>query len=565
MKKYFAQTKIWLFLMVFALLMNNIVDVFVALFMQKVADFAIAGEMEQLVQMMIKGVMFLILSYVSWYLYTVFRARFLMEGKYALKRDSMNSILKADINKFSGTNTAKYLTIFSTDAGAIELDYLDNIPYIAVNVVALALYIGVLFYFSVPLAIVDLTVSMLLLVIPILLGKKMETAQRNYTQEQDRFNARTKDILNGFEVIKSFGAEQKIAQQFADINRSVEKKQFLNRKIIGLNQTLGEGTGYLISMLNYSLGAFLVIKGDITIGAMLGAMQMVARITFPLLQIMNGVARYKGNKANRERVQQLEQLEETSDRAKQPINELFPIEIRDLHFGYTPDKPILNGVDWTLEAGKKYAIVGGSGSGKSTLIKLIMDYYSEFTGQITMSGQNIREVDRRDIYHKIAMIQQNVIMFDDSFRNNITMYEIFPDDKIWEALQEAGLKQLAEKLPQGLDSRIKENGKNFSGGERQRISIARAFIRNAPMVIMDEATSSLDNQNAFQIEQDILTRKDLTALVVTHKLNESILKLYDEIIVLQHGKIIEKGSFQQLMENQKYFYNLYNVSGNLDI
>ena len=205
--------------------------------------------------------------------------------------------------------------------------------------------------------------------------------------------------------------------------------------------------------------------------------------------------------------------------------------------------------------------MGASGCGKSTLIKLMMDYYTDFSGQITMGGQDIRDIDRRDLYHQMAMIQQSVIMFDDTFRNNITMYETYPDERIWEVLKESGLREMTEKLPQGLDSRIEENGKNFSGGERQRISIARAFIRNAPMVIMDEATSSLDNQTAYQIEQDILTRKGLTALVVTHKLNENTLKLYDEIIVLQHGKIIEKGSFQQLMERQQYFYSLYHVTG----
>ena len=563
MKQYFAKAKGWLYLWVLLLTVDIGLDVFAAFFMQRISDIAISGDLQGLFWPVVQGFAYVLACYILYYVLNMVRGGFLRESKSALKHDTMGSLLRSDINRFSESNSAKYLTIFNNDINTVEMDYFANLPEMLVTAVSLVVYVAVLFYFSPILAAIDVLASMLLLVIPSLVGNRLEKAQRDYNLSMDQFNANTKDILNGFEVIKSFGAEQSIQRQFDAVNQKTENQHFLFRKLLGLNHSLGEGTSYLVMILNYSVGAYLVATGKITLGALLGALQMVGHITFPVRQIFDGIARYKGSKPSIQRILQLDQMEDTQTKEKQPLHQLFPIEVRDLHFGYNPEEPVLNGIDWKVEAGKKYAVVGASGCGKSTLIKLMMDYYTDFSGQITMGGQDIRDIDRRDLYHQMAMIQQSVIMFDDTFRNNITMYETYPDERIWEVLKESGLREMTEKLPQGLDSRIEENGKNFSGGERQRISIARAFIRNAPMVIMDEATSSLDNQTAYQIEQDILTRKGLTALVVTHKLNENTLKLYDEIIVLQHGRIIEQGSFQQLMERQQYFYSLYHVTGEI--
>lgn len=527
--------------------------------MQEITDVALNGKTEQLLIPVIKGFMYVMTCYVVYYFSGMTQARFLQKAKYSLKKDVISSLLHSDINSFSSVNTAKYMTIINNDINNIENNCLLNLPYLITTGISMAAYIAVLWHFSPFLSIIDISASFILLLIPSVTGKKMSEAQKKYSVSMDRFNTGLKDILSGFEVVKSFGAENSLEKQFDQVNESVENKRFHYRKINAVNQSLSESSIYLVMILNYVVGAYLVAAGNITVGGLLGAVQMVNHVVFPLRTIIDGTAQYKGTKACRNRVEEVLNMEEVKSDSKEKVEKLFPIHIQDLTFGYQKDSKILEQINLTIEEGKKYAIVGTSGCGKSTFIKILMKYYDNFEGKIEFGGKDIRALDRKEIYQKIAMIQQNVIMFDDSFRNNITMFDKFTDEEIQMALQESNLETLVERLPGGLDARVEENGKNFSGGERQRISMARAFIRHMPFLIMDEATASLDNQTAYQIEQDILNKENLTALVVTHKYQESILKMYDEIIVLQHGKVIEQGSFEDLMERKEYFYSLYHV------
>ncbi|MEF9953559.1 MAG: ATP-binding cassette domain-containing protein, partial [Clostridium sp.] len=235
------------------------------------------------------------------------------------------------------------------------------------------------------------------------------------------------------------------------------------------------------------------------------------------------------------------------------------IEVKAVKFSYTEDRKALNDINLVFEKNKKYAIVGESGCGKSTLIKLIMRYYNDYEGTITIDDKDLKSIYSMDLYKIISMIQQNVFMFDDSIKENIRLFSNHSDEDVIKSCERAGIIGLINTLDKGINSLVGENGNRLSGGEKQRIAIARALINNTKVLILDESTSALDNETAYNLEKSLLQLEDLTMIVVTHKLIKNILIDYDEIIVMKDGYVIEKGSFDELINLKGYFYSLYYI------
>ena len=249
-----------------------------------------------------------------------------------------------------------------------------------------------------------------------------------------------------------------------------------------------------------------------------------------------------------------EQVEATE---KVSIAKAGQIQVEGLRFSYEENKEVLHGLNYRFQEGKKYAVVGGSGSGKTTLIRLLMGYYSEYTGGIYFDGVCLDDIDRQSLYQHVAMIHQKVFLFEDTIRNNITMFQDCPDEQVWQAIHDAGLTQVVERMGHGLDSMVEENGRNLSGGEQQRIAIARAFARGTEVMLVDEATASLDPQTASQINQVLLEKEGLTLIAITHRTNQELLEAYDEVLVLEQGKLLEHGSYESLSPQRKQLLALH--------
>lgn len=212
----------------------------------------------------------------------------------------------------------------------------------------------------------------------------------------------------------------------------------------------------------------------------------------------------------------------------------------------------------TFDAGKKYAIVGASGSGKSTLLNLLMASHGNYSGKICYDGHEVKKISSESLYDIVSMIQQNVFVFNASIRNNITMFREFPTAEVDRAIELSGLSTLIAE--RGEDYLCGENGSGLSGGEKQRISIARSLLKHASVLLADEATAALDAQTAHQVTDDILSLTGVTRIVVTHTLEQAALRRYDGILVLKNGRIAESGTFDALMARKGYFYALYTVS-----
>ena len=234
------------------------------------------------------------------------------------------------------------------------------------------------------------------------------------------------------------------------------------------------------------------------------------------------------------------------------------IEVKNVTFAYEKGQEVLHGVSARFEAGKSYAIVGASGSGKSTLLNLLMAGRSDYGGDILYDGAELRDIRTESLYDIVSIVQQNVFIFNSSVRDNITMFREFDRAEVDEAIRLSGLSELI--AARGEDYLCGENGSGLSGGEKQRVSIARSLLRKTPVLLMDEATAALDTETAYNVTNSILGLDGLTRIVVTHSLDGTLLKRYDRILTLKNGNIIESGTFDELMEKKEYFYSLFTVS-----
>ena len=406
---------------------------------------------------------------------------------------------------------------------------------------------------------VAIALSILPLLVSIPASKEITRTEKNLSKENADFMEFMRDTLSGYSVIKSFQAEFELENRFHEENVKIEKAKFLRRFAEENINLLSTAASVVMRLGVFLFGAWLSLSNShVTPGIVLVFLQLLTFVITPIEKIPSLFA---NRKAARSLIAQTAELlyEKPDEQEKIEINTLkSAIEIQNLSFSYENNGKALQAVSLTFHAGKKYAIVGTSGSGKSTLFKLLTKYSSEYNGNILFDGIDLRNITYSSLSQIISVVQQNVFVFHDSIYNNICLYKSIPEEKFDYVIQKSGLSSLIQQ--KGKNFSCGANGNKLSGGEKQRISIARALLRNASILLMDEASSALDEKTADEIMNSILNMPDITSLVITHRLNSTLLKKYDGIFVLHHGKLIEFGTFDELMKNKGLLYSLILLS-----
>ena len=502
---------------------------------------------------------FVVLCAVLFLLKYASEPRFIARAMRQYKELAFQKLTEKSIASFRDESTAAYLSALTNDAASVEADYLAQQLAVITKTVTFFGALFMMLWYSPLLTAIAVGVTALPLAASLLTGGRLQAAEKQVSERNRDFTAALSDCLSGFAVVKTFKAEREIFQLFAESNRALEQEKFSRRRLKVLIGMIGAVTGLVAQLGVFLAGAWLALSGSgLTAGTVILFVNLMNFMIGPVSELPALLA---GRRAALGLIGKLADALEKDGSAggSRTLSRLeHGIELRDVSFGYEEGKDVLHHVSARFEAGRAYAIVGGSGSGKSTLLNLLLAENTGYRGSVLLDGTELRELSPEALYGLMSVIHQNVFVFNASIRDNVSMFREFPQEALDEAIRRAHLRELLDT--RGADYLCGENGKGLSGGEKQRVSIARSLLKKSSVLLVDEATAALDVQTAHQVSSDILDLTGMTRIVVTHSLEEALLRRYDGIFVLKNGTLAESGSFDELMQRKGYFYALFTVA-----
>lgn len=475
------------------------------------------------------------------------------------KNKVFQSILDRDYRDFSKEKSGKFISVLTENMKKIEQDYLHQYFNISKNLSLMIFSLLAMFIGNWYLTLLVIIASIIPMMISGFIGQKSAYLQKSAMIADQKYLAKVKDILAGFLVIKSFNVKEAIRQDYRNESEKLDEIYFMKGKFDVLANVISQLSGMIVFLVAFGGGMYLVFNGYTTIGSVTAIVQLVNFVVMPLNEVGMGMSKFREGQATLDAFEVNDVIELQTGKTKEYFDDVISFSNIDFSYPNTEEK-IFNHLSLKIQKGEKIAIVGMSGSGKSTLLNLLLRFYDVTSGHISIDNQDIQAISAESLYNLMTIVQQDVYIFDDTLRANITLNQSFTDEEIKKAVQQSGLESYVLENELGLQALCGENGSNLSGGQKQRVSIARALIRKTPILLLDEATSSLDNQVTTEIESSILDIQNLTALVVTHKLNENILKKYDRILFMKDGVIVEDDSFSDLMDRRGEFYKLFELS-----
>ena len=519
---------------------------------------AVSGSTNDFIRGCIFAAMLTVTAIVNRFIIRYFVPEYLYHAANSYRNVAFKYMLKKGINSFEQDGSSAYISALTNDLNSIETTYLEDMFTLAADSISFVVALIMLLVQSVPLTLVAIAASILPLIISVKLGGVLGEIQKRSSEKASEFIAQVSDLVKGFPLIKAYGASKAALKLFKADNSALETTKRERRRTSIFINILSWSAFGLSQWAVLIAGTYLCITNQgVTPGVILMATLLMNYISLPLQTIPPILA---ARKASNELISKFADLL-ASDKESEGADRLDAVEhritVNNLSFAYEEESPVLKDITVEFAPKKSYAIVGASGSGKSTLFNLLMGGYLTYQGNIFYDGLELKGINKKSLYQNVSLVQQENFLFNASIKDNVTMFGNHPEDAVMDACNRAGLAEFIEK--NGLNYRCGEGGSNLSGGERQRVCIARSLLKGSKVLLLDEATSALDHATADQIISSITNLTDTTRIVVTHSLEEMQLKKFDEILVMKDGRLVEKGTFDELMAHDDYFKALYTL------
>lgn len=555
MKRYLKKFKGLIILNVFLILIVALMEALQALLFKLIIDNATGTTKYSFYYVIAISLAFLIFLFITEFSTTSVGAKLNANIMKLIKEDIFKTILFYKVN-FNSERNSEIMSLLTNDIKTIETDYIGSIALLLKHITMFIAALVILAYINIWLVISIFTLGWIPLLIPRLFNKQNQKLKMIYSDSNVKFIERIKETLYGFEVIKTFRIENSSFDSLNKENISLEDSKFKYKSFEGIVDALTDTNGLFIFLFNMIIAGYFTSKHSMTVGTMIASVQLMNYIINPLVGISKTRTKIKSVKLIVNKVTDL--ISSRTQYIGSNFDEdISAVKFSNVSFSYALENKVIDNFNYTFEKGKKYAIVGPSGSGKSTLIKILMKYYENYEGSISINNSLLKDINTLEWLDKISIIHQNVFLFNATILENLCLGNNFSDDNIENAIKMSGLGNVISKLENGINELTGDNGSKLSGGQKQRIAIARALLKDSQILVIDEATASLDNIISREIEETILDL-DKTVIIITHKYDETIMQRLDNIIVLNEGKIAEIGKFDELKQNKGLFSNLYN-------
>ncbi|MBP2643341.1 MAG: putative transporter ATP-binding protein [Firmicutes bacterium] len=503
-------------------------------------------------------------STVSTYFQNRFMVSIAQKTSAEIRRDLYRSIQLLPLKYFDTHSSGDLMSRLTNDVDNINMTLSQSITQFFSGVINIAGMLVAMVLLSPVLTLVGLTTMPFMYLLTKFIVKRTQPFFIKQQKELGNLNGYIEERISGQKIITLFGQEEQVKEDFEKINKKFTKSAILAQAFSGIgpvNNAINNLT-YLIITVS---GAYLILGGmDITIGKVFTFLLYMRNFTRPINELMNIFNSIQAALAGVERVFEVmdEPKEKDSERAKEVPNLQGEVMLVDVNFSYTKDKKILKNLSLKTKKGQVIAIVGPTGSGKTTIVNLLTKFYDIDSGRILIDGENIDNIKRSSLRRTISIVLQDTYLFSESIRENIRYGSLSAnDEQVEQAAKLANAHGFIKQLPDGYDTVLEDNGSNLSHGQRQLLAIARAVLAQSSILILDEATSSIDTHTEMAIQKALLNlMKGKTSFVIAHRL--STIKNADEILAIKDGQIIERGTHAKLIESKGFYADLYNSQFN---
>lgn len=480
---------------------------------------------------------------------------------YKLRNDLAMKINRLPMKYFDKKTNGEVLSIVTNDIDTLSQNLNQSITQIITSICTIIGILIMMFSISVSMTFVSLVI---LPISAFIVSKIVKKSQKHFKKQQDflgHVNGQVEEVYGGHLIIKAFNSENAVMQEFDKANdelyRSAWKSQFLSGLMFPVMNFIGN-IGYVAVAI---LGGYLAVNGKITVGNIQSFIQYNKQFTQPINQISQVSSMLQSMVAAAERVFEFLEQEEEVNTAKGKIDVAKlkgNVKFDHVNFGYDPNKTIINDFNADVKEGQKIAIVGPTGAGKTTMVKLLMRFYDVNSGAILVDGHNIKDFDRGELRKMFGMVLQDTWLFNGTVNENIKYgREDATDSEIVEAAKAAHVHHFIKTLSNGYNAVLNEESSNVSAGQKQLLTIARVILTDPKILILDEATSSIDTRTEQQIQSAMDNlMKGRTSFIIAHRL--STIKNADLILVMNHGDIVEQGTHDELLKKDGFYAGLYN-------
>lgn len=509
-----------------SVLISTVFSVVLQFFKGDVLDYAIAGDAENAVKYALLLIAFILCEIGFYFGYRKFSAGFAVGCTGALKQDIFQSVMRRSYVSYREQPQGVYIAKYMNEADTIKNRHFQMLPVFWEILFKIILVSAVLFLLDWRIAFLTIALLTTPLYVPRLIEKKLQNAQSEYTAAVGRTLSKVNDWLAGFEIIKNYSIETKIIAMLKQMNDDEMEKLLRDMQLGAVAQLLTTLISYLSYFIVLVCAAWLVFQKEFTAGDFFIAIGMIDQLSYPLISL---AAITRELIAVRPVCEEMERfLAAPSEEGQQtPLTSVAgDIDFCNVTFAYEGQPAVLSNFNLNIRKGKRYLLKGQSGSGKTTAVNLLLRYYDVQGGSIRIDGVPIEAFG--STYESMTVVRQEAVLFHDTLRNNLTMYENMSDEKIIRVLESLGLTKYART--EALDVVITENGGNLSGGEKKRICLARALLRDTDVLILDEPLANLDGENAARIEDLLLSIEGKTMLIVSHQFSEEKLKRFEQVV-----------------------------------
>lgn len=526
-----------IYLVVFALLINAYLAYRMSFAMKDVIDYALALEWDLFFQASTTLIILVLIIFPANLLYSYVKNYFIKDAVTKMKTDYIKAVFHKNINEFQKDNNALYVSALTNDFNLIEKDYIEQIVGFVEGFIQFATAIFIIVLISPILLLIGVGVIIINVIISNLASKPIKKHNEERSVLFSDYSGFIKEVLSAFNIIKTNGLEDRVRSNYIEKSTTVQQKKYVIDKIMSFifaAQNINFSITFLGLML---LVAYLTIVGTVTFSGVVVITNNIDRLVGPIAHLSEAIPRIISVKAIFKRIDETLLNKNTHVETESFDGLKQALTFQNVSFAYD-DNVVLKDVNISFEKGKKYLVIGPSGGGKSTVLRLLRKYFNPSSGDVYLDHANLKDVKKQDYFSKIANIEQLVFLFEDSIRNNLTLYKDYTEEEINVAIEKAGLKDFVESHPEGLDYMIYDNGKNISGGEKSRIAIARGLLNKADILLLDEAFASLDRVRVKEIEQSLLALTNVTIINVSHVIIEENKPLYDHVMTVKNKTIL---------------------------